>query len=86
VREHVAVIRIDYDASQATFSYVDSSNLEYLVENGYASVHHNYYNWINFLGSDLMTDLRGEVPVVRGSGDPCVVDPRSAMPSLLEMA
>jgi hypothetical protein len=64
VREHVAVIRIDYDASQATFSYVDSSNLEYLVENGYASVHHNYYNWINFLGSDLMTYLRGEVPVV----------------------
>ena len=64
VREHVALIRIDYDAKQATFSYVDSSNLEYLVEDGVASVHHNYYNWINFLGSDLLTYLRGEVPVV----------------------
>ena len=62
--DYVASIRIDYDATQATFTYVDSSNLEYLVEDGYATVHRNYYNWINYLGTDLLTYLRGEVPVV----------------------
>lgn len=63
-REHMAAIRIAYDERQVTFSYVDSSNLEYVVENGVASVHHNYYNWINYLGSDVLTYLRGEVPEI----------------------
>ena len=63
-REHVAVIRIGYDEHQATFAYVDSTKLEYLVEDGVASVHHNYYNWVNYLGSDLLTYLRGEVPQI----------------------
>jgi len=64
VREHVASIRIAYDEHQATFSYVDSTNLEYLVEDGVASVHHNYYNWVNYLGSDLLQYLRGETPEI----------------------
>jgi hypothetical protein len=64
VREHVAVIRIDYDAHQATFNYVDSTNLEFMVQDGVTSVHRNYYNWVNYLGSDLLTYLRGEVPVI----------------------
>jgi hypothetical protein len=62
IRDHVAVIRVDYTASQATFSYVDSTNLEYSDEDGFATVHRQYYNWINFLGGDLLTYLRGEVP------------------------
>ena len=62
--DYVASIRIDYDATQATFTYVDSSNLEYLVEDGYATLHRNYYNWINYLGTDLLTYLHGGVPQV----------------------
>jgi len=62
--ENTADIRIDYDASQATFSYVDSKNLDYLVEDGVASIHRNYYNWINYLGTDLLTYLGGGVPQI----------------------
>lgn len=64
LRKHVAKIRVTYDASHATFSYVDSSNLEYVVDDGIASIHHQYYNWMNFLGSDLLTYLRGETPQI----------------------
>jgi hypothetical protein len=62
LREHVAVIRVNYTANEATFSYVDSTNLDYAVDGGTASIHRQYYNWMNFLGSDLLTYLGGGVP------------------------
>lgn len=58
LREHVARIRISYDATQVRFAYVDSSNLDYRLKRGTAQIHGNYLGWINNLVHDLSTNLQ----------------------------
>ena len=64
VREHAATIRIDYDPAEVSFVYIDSANLDHLVEDGATHVHRNYYNWIGYLGADIGLDLAGQ-PLTR---------------------
>lgn len=64
VREHAATIRIDYDPAEVSFAYVDSANLDLLVEDGATYLHRNYYNWIRYLGADIGLDLAGQ-PLTR---------------------
>jgi hypothetical protein len=64
VREHAATIRIDYDPAEVSFVYVDSANLDHLVEDGATYVYRNYYNWMRYLGADIGLDLAGQ-PLTR---------------------
>lgn len=58
LRDHVARIRVTYDASQVRFAYVDSSNLDYRQKRGKTYIHSNYLGWIGFLVNDLSTNLQ----------------------------
>lgn len=58
LREHVARIRITYDASQIRIAYVDSTNLDYKQKRGKAYIHSNYLGWIGFLTRDMATNMQ----------------------------
>lgn len=58
LRQHVARIRVTYDATQVRFSYVDSANLDYKERGGKRYIHSNYLGWIGYLVSDLSTNLQ----------------------------
>lgn len=58
LREHVARIKVSYDASQVKLSYMDSSNLDYKEKNGRRYIHSNYLGWIGFLVNDLNTNFK----------------------------
>ena len=58
LREHVARIRVTYDAGQVRFAYVDSSNLDFAMKKGKPHIHGNYLGWIGYLVSDLSTNLQ----------------------------
>lgn len=57
LREHVGRIHVTYDASNVQFAYVDSHNLEFSERRGTRYIHSNYMGWINYLASDLATNL-----------------------------
>ena len=57
LRDHVARIKVDHDASQVRISYVDSSNLEFKEKRGKRYIHGNYLGWIGFLVNDISTNL-----------------------------
>jgi hypothetical protein len=57
LREHVARIKVTYDASQARITYVDSSNLDYTDRRGTRYIHPNYLGWIGFLVNDITTNF-----------------------------
>jgi hypothetical protein len=58
LREHVARIRVTYDARQVRFAYVDSSNLDYKERSGKRYIHRNYLGWIGYLIGDLSTNMQ----------------------------
>ena len=58
LREHVARIRVSYDAQQVRFAYVDSSNLDYKLKRGKPYIHGNYLGWLGYLVGDLTTNLQ----------------------------
>lgn len=57
LRDHVARIRVDYDATQVRLSYMDSANLDYVEKRGKRYIHSNYLGWIGFLIQDLNTNF-----------------------------
>ena len=57
LREHVARIKVDYDASQVRIAYVDSSNLDFKEKRGKRYIHGNYLGWIGYLVNDISTNL-----------------------------
>lgn len=58
LRDHVAVIRVTYDARQVRFAYVDSTNLDYRMKKGKLHIHSNYLSWIDNLVRDLGTNMQ----------------------------
>ena len=58
LREHVARIKVAYDASQVRIAYVDSTNLDYTDKRGTRYIHPNYLGWIGFLVNDIGTNLK----------------------------
>ena len=58
LREHVARIRVSYDAGQVKLAYVDSANLDYKEKGGKRYIHSNYLGWIGFLVNDLNTNFK----------------------------
>lgn len=50
---HYVTIRADYDAAGYQLRYVDSTNLNYGVEDGVPQIHPNYNRWINNLISHI---------------------------------
>lgn len=57
VRDHMARIGIDYDASHIRIKYVDSHNLNYGAKRGRLVIHKNYLSWIN----NLVVDISGKL-------------------------
>lgn len=58
LREHVASIKLAYDASEVRLSFVDSRNLDYKEKGGKRYIHSNYLGWIGYLVQDLNTNFR----------------------------
>ena len=58
LRDHVAVIKVTYDASDVRFAYVDSTNLDYKEKRGQRYIHGNYLGWIQYLRTDLATNMQ----------------------------
>lgn len=58
VRDHVARIRVTYDATHVRFAYVDSTNLDYRQKRGKTYIHSNYLGWMSNLVKDLSTNLQ----------------------------
>ncbi len=58
LRDHVARIKLAYDARQVRIAYVDSSNLEHRIKRGKPYIHSNYLGWIGFLVNDLSANLQ----------------------------
>lgn len=58
LRDHVAIIKIAYDANDVRISFVDSQNLDYREKKGKRYIHSNYLGWIGFLVQDLNTNFR----------------------------
>ena len=57
LRDHVARIKVSYDAQQVRLAYMDSSNLDYKIKRGKPVIHGNYLGWIGFLVNDLNTNF-----------------------------
>jgi hypothetical protein len=57
LRDHVARIKVSYDAQQVRLAYMDSSNLDYKLKRGKPVIHGNYLGWIGFLVNDLNTNF-----------------------------
>lgn len=57
LRDHVARIKVSYDAQQVRLAYMDSSNLDYKLKRGKPVIHGNYLGWIGFLINDLNTNF-----------------------------
>lgn len=58
LRDHVAIIKIAYDANDVRISFVDSQNLDYREKKGKRYIHSNYLGWIGYLVQDMNTNLR----------------------------
>ncbi|WP_404420630.1 hypothetical protein [Thalassospira australica] len=52
-RDHLAKVEIDFDQSEFSISYVDSTNLNY---DG-TSIHYNYNRWVNNLRQDILREV-----------------------------
>ncbi len=53
VREHNAVIDVEYDAKSYSINYVSSKNLKYAD----GKIHRNYNRWLNNLDHDIKKKL-----------------------------
>ncbi len=58
LRDHVAVVRITWDAQTIRIAYVDSKNIDYKVRNGKTYIHSNYLGWVNNIAKDMNTNLQ----------------------------
>ena len=47
VRKHMLQVEAMYDASQVTFAYLDSVNLDYEEKKGVKYIHRKYAGWMN---------------------------------------
>lgn len=56
--DHVAIIKIAYDANDVRISFVDSQNLDYREKKGKRYIHSNYLGWIGYLVQDMNTNFR----------------------------
>jgi len=54
LRDHVAVVTIDYDATKYSITYKNSTNLNYDGTN----IHKNYNGWIQNLDKGIQTQLQ----------------------------
>lgn len=57
LREHVARIRVTWDAGHVRFGYIDSQNLDYKEKRGKRYIHSNYLGWMGYLVKDLNTNF-----------------------------
>lgn len=58
LREHVARIRVSYDAQAVRFAYVGSEKLDFAEKRGTRYIHSNYLGWIGFLVNDVSANLQ----------------------------
>jgi len=58
LRDHEARIRIAYDEQDVRIAYVGSSNLDESEHDGVKQIHERYLTWINYLDSDINTNLQ----------------------------
>ncbi len=58
LRGHSATIRVNYDRSTVTITYVSSSDLEYRLKDGKPYIHRNYNGWIGYLQQDIRRNLQ----------------------------
>lgn len=52
-RSHLARVRIKYDASQVSLTYLDSLNLDYEEDGGARTIHRSYNNWVGALADAI---------------------------------
>ena len=57
LREHTAVIHIEFDAARIAVRYVSSTNLKYEESKGGREIHKNYLGWIQNLVTDIKANL-----------------------------
>jgi hypothetical protein len=55
LRQHVATVGIDYDATKYSIQYQDSTNLRYDAAKG--TIHRNYNSWIQNLDKGIQREL-----------------------------
>lgn len=55
LRQHVASVGIDYDATKYSIQYKDSSNLRYDAAKG--TIHRNYNTWVQNLNKAIQREL-----------------------------
>jgi hypothetical protein len=58
LRDHVAQIRVTWDAQTIRIAYVDSKNLNYKVKRGKKFIHPNYLGWVSNVAKDINTNLQ----------------------------
>jgi hypothetical protein len=58
LRDHVAQIRVTWDAQTIRIAYVDSKNLNYKVKRGKKFIHPNYLGWVSNVAKDIGTNLQ----------------------------
>lgn len=66
LREHVAVVDIDYNADSFQVHYVRSENLNYKNRDGEELIHPNYNAWVKNLISDIdaaLSERRAPAPI-----------------------
>lgn len=55
LRQHVAAVGIDYDTTQYSINYKDSTNLKYDAAKG--TIHRNYNTWVQNLNKAIQREL-----------------------------
>ncbi len=58
LRDHVAKIRVAWDAASVRIAYVDSVNLNYREKKGKKFIHPNYLGWISNIAQDMGTNMQ----------------------------
>ena len=58
LRDHVAIVRVTWDAQTIRIAYVDSKNLDYKVRNGKTYIHPNYLGWVSNIAKDMGTNMQ----------------------------
>lgn len=60
-RSHQAKVEIDFDQTEFSISYVDSTNLNY---DG-TSIHYNYNRWVNNLRQDILREVSAKAALAQ---------------------
>lgn len=78
VRRHVLRVRIEYEPRKLRFTYVDSENLDYEIEDGVPMIHRNVMPWVEALSLEIQRELQ---VAVFASNRLDIVDPAGAAPA-----